>query len=409
MKAWNRLTVLVPALLLLLLLGLNGLLLQLRDETIPDEALVEINRMAKELEEGKQMKELASSEIQIELLELKKTSMQSYMDRSRTRSVLLPAKQKGSFYRFTYRVQRIPSSVFWIINTTLLGVILFVIYLLFYIRRQIIQPFHNMEAMATALKNRDFTYVLPQQKQRFFGKFVWAIDVMKEELRHHEEKETALMKEKQTMIASLSHDIKTPLSNIRLYTDAMKEHLYAEELICERLYENCDKIDQYVKEIMHTSNEELFDFDVLMEEVYLHDVEALLRREQERIELALISYEQSLCKDQLVYTDLTRLREVIGNIVDNAMKYGDGKWIHVSFCEEDHHSILKLENSGSYIEQSDAGAIFQSFYRGNNVNNHAGNGLGLYICKQLMQKMDGDIFMTQEQGSVSFHLVLGTV
>lgn len=409
MKAWNRLTVLVPALLLLLLLGLNGLLLQLRDETIPDEALVEINRMAKELEDGKQMKELASSEIQIELLELKKTSMQSYMDRSRTRSVLLPAKQEGSFYRFTYRVQRIPSSVFWIINTTLLGVILFVIYLLFYIRRQIIQPFHNMEAMATALKNRDFTYVLPQQKQRFFGKFVWAIDVMKEELRHHEEKETALMKEKQTMIASLSHDIKTPLSNIRLYTDAMKEHLYAEELICERLYENCDKIDQYVKEIMHTSNEELFDFDVLMEEVYLHDVEALLRREQERIELALISYEQAPCKDQLIFTDLIRLREVIGNVVDNAMKYGDGKWIHISFYEEDHHSILKIENSGSYIDQSDAGAIFQSFYRGNNVAGHAGNGLGLYICKQLMQKMDGDIFMTQEQGSVSFHLVLGTV
>lgn len=409
MKAWNRLTVLVPALLLLLLLGLNGLLLQLRDETIPDEALVEINRMAKELEEGKQMKELASSEIQIELLELKKTSMQSYMDRSRTRSVLLPAKQEGSFYRFTYRVQRIPSSVFWIINTILLGVILFVIYLLFYIRRQIIQPFHNMEAMATALKNRDFTYVLPQQKQRFFGKFVWAIDVMKEELRHHEEKETALMKEKQTMIASLSHDIKTPLSNIRLYTDAMKEHLYAEELICERLYENCDKIDQYVKEIMHTSNEDLFDFDVLMEEVYLHDVEALLRREQERIELALISYEQAPCKDQLIYTDLIRLREVIGNVVDNAMKYGDGKWIHISFYEEDHHSILKIGNSGSYIDQSDAGAIFQSFYRGNNVAGHAGNGLGLYICKQLMQKMDGDIFMTQEQGSVSFHLVLGTV
>lgn len=333
MKAWNRLTVLVPALLLLLLVGLNGLLLWLRDETIPDEALVEINRMAKELEKGKQMNELASSKIQVELLELKKTSMQSYMDRSRTRSVLLPAKQEGSFYRFTYRVQRIPSSIFWIINTTLLGVILLVVYLLFYIRRQIIQPFHNMEAMATALKNRDFTYELPQQKHRFFGKFIWAIDVMKEELRHHEEKETALMKEKQTMIASLSHDIKTPLSNIRLYTDAMKEHLYSEELICERLYENCDKIDQYVKEIMHTSNEDLFDFDVHMEEVYLHDVEVLLRREQERIELALISYEQSPCKDQLVYTDLTRLREVIGNIVDNAMKYGDGKWIHVSFYE----------------------------------------------------------------------------
>ena len=354
---------------------------------------------------------LLHQKVQVELLELKKTSMQSYMDRSRTRSVLLPAKQEGSFYRFTYRVQRIPSSIFWIINTTLLGVILLVVYLLFYIRRQIIQPFHNNGGYGNSFaKTENFTYELPQQKHRFFGKIhLGQLMMMKEELRHHEEKETALMKEKQTMIASLSHDIKTPLSNIRLYTDAMKEQLYSEELICERLYENCDKIDQYVKEIMHTSNEDLFDFDVHMEEVYLHDVEVLLRREQERIELALISYEQSPCKDQLVYTDLTRLREVIGNIVDNAMKYGDGKWIHVSFYEEDHHSILKLENSGSYIEQSDAGAIFQSFYRGNNVNSHAGNGLGLYICKQLMQKMDGDIFMTQEQGSVSFHLVLGTL
>ena len=409
MKAWSRLTWLVPAVLLLVLLVLNVVLLQLRDETIPDEALVDINRMARELENGTPMHELDQTDIQVALIDMKKTSIETYMDRSRTRAVLLPANQEGSFYRFTYRVQRIPSAIFWIINTTLLGVILFVIYLLFYIRRQIIQPFHNMETMATALKNRDFTYELPQQKQRFFGKFVWAIDVMKEELRHHEDREKKLKKDKQEMVASLSHDIKTPLSNLRLYTDAMREHLYPEELICERLYENCDKIDQYVKEIMRTSKEDLFDFHVHMEEVYLHEVEDLLKHEQERVELALVSYEQKPCKEHLIYTDLIRLREVISNVVDNALKYGDGKWIHVSFYEEDHHSILQIENSGMNIDKMDMNAVFQSFYRGSNATKHSGNGLGLYICKQLMQKMDGDIFMTQEEGSVSFHLVLGTL
>lgn len=409
MKAWSRLTWCVPIVLLLVLLGLNILLLQLRNETIPDEALVDINRMASELQAGKRISEVKKSDIQVELIDMKAASMHSYMDRSRTRIILLPADQEGNFYRFTYQVQRIPSSVFWIINTTLIIVILFIVYILLYIRKQIIQPFHNMEAMANALKNRDFTYELPQQKQRFFGKFVWAIDVMKEELRHHEEKETELMKEKQTMIASLSHDIKTPLSNIRLYTDAMKEHLYPEKLICARLYENCDKIDQYVEEIMHASNEDLFDFSVHMEEVYLHDVEELLKREKERIELALVAYEQQPCRNQLIYTDRIRLREVIGNVIDNALKYGDGKWIHVSFYEEDHHSILQIENSGQNIDKTDANAIFQSFYRGSNIANQKGNGLGLYICKQLMRKMDGDIFMTQKKGSVSFHLVLGTL
>ena len=131
MKAWSRLTWLIPAVLLLVLLVLNVVLLQLRDETIPDEALVDINRMARELENGTPMHELDQTDIQVALIDMKKTSIETYMDRSRTRAVLLPASKEGSFYRFTYRVQRIPSAVFWIITTTLLGVIMFVIYLLF--------------------------------------------------------------------------------------------------------------------------------------------------------------------------------------------------------------------------------------------------------------------------------------
>lgn len=91
MKAWSRLTWLVPTVLLLVLLVLNVVLLQLRDETIPDEALVDINRMARELENGTPMHELDQTDIQVALIDMKKTSIETYMDRSRTRAVLLPA------------------------------------------------------------------------------------------------------------------------------------------------------------------------------------------------------------------------------------------------------------------------------------------------------------------------------
>ena len=78
MKAWSRLTWLIPAVLLLVLLVLNVVLLQLRDETIPDEALVDINRMARELENGTPMHELDQTDIQVALIDMKKTSIETY-------------------------------------------------------------------------------------------------------------------------------------------------------------------------------------------------------------------------------------------------------------------------------------------------------------------------------------------
>lgn len=386
----------------------NFILDRIQKETWSNDQLIDINRMYQMLQQGTSIDKFNQDTIEIKLIDQKDLDLNIYLNQSKKRTVLLPANNH-QFYQFTYEIKRIPSSFIWSINIIFLLLLLLLCFVFFYIRNQIILPFHRMEEMAEALKNRNYTFELPEQKSRYFGKFVWAIDLLKEELRYHEEKELQLMKEKKTMIASLSHDIKTPLANIRLYTDALKEHLYTEQQIEERIYEHCDKIDQYIKDIINTSQEDLFDFNVTMQEVYLHDVFDILNKVKERMELARISYEQHLCKDGLIYTDLPRLTEVIHNVIDNAIKYGDGKWIHVLFYEEDHRHILKITNSGMPIDVKDTNAIFQSFYRGSNVEHQKGNGLGLYICKQLMKQMDGDIFLTQENNCVSFHLVLGTV
>ena len=78
--------------------------------------------------------------------------------------------------------------------------------------------------------------------------------------------------------------------------------------------------------------------------------------------------------------------------MENAIKYGDGKSISISFDEEEDCKLITVSNTGCTLEENEISNVFDSFYRGSNTANIQGNGLGLYIVKQLMKRMDGDAF-----------------
>lgn len=87
--------------------------------------------------------------------------------------------------------------------------------------------------------------------------------------------------------------------------------------------------------------------------------------------------------------------------MENAIKYGDGKSISISFDEEEDCKLIHIENSGTGLKEEELPNLFDSFYRGSNSHGVKGNGLGLYICKTLMRKMDGDIYAkNSKQGFV---------
>ncbi len=78
--------------------------------------------------------------------------------------------------------------------------------------------------------------------------------------------------------------------------------------------------------------------------------------------------------------------------MENAIKYGDGKEITISWGDEEDCKLIHIENTGNTLKEEELQNIFDSFYRGSNSWDIKGNGLGLYICKNLMRKMDGNIF-----------------
>ena len=94
----------------------------------------------------------------------------------------------------------------------------------------------------------------------------------------------------------------------------------------------------------------------------------------------------------LLKGDKNRMIEVLQNVMENAIKYGDGKSIRISFGEEEDCKLVHIENSGCNLKEEELPNLFDSFYRGSNSTGRKGSGLGLYICKTLMRKMDGEIF-----------------
>lgn len=301
----------------------------------------------------------------------------------------------GKLYRIEYLEDTEPVNQMLYINITLAVFSLFVLLVLFYIRHNILKPFVRITALPYELSKGNLTIPLKESKNRFFGKFLWGLDMLREKLEESKQAELELKKEKKTMLLSLSHDIKTPLSAIKLYSKALSNGIYKEPQKQQEVYENinakADEIEKLVAEIMRTETEDIIVFDVKSKEFYLSEVinniNQYYKDKLENTDFTIANY-----SDCMINGDEDRLTEVLQNIIENAIKYGDGKSISLDFSDEEDCRIITIKNSGCILPQSELTHIFDSFYRGSNVGSKSGNGLGLYICRHLTKAMGGDIF-----------------
>ena len=148
------------------------------------------------------------------------------------------------------------------------------------------------------------------------------------------------------------------------------------------------------------------DFDVRSGEFYLSEVMDEIE-DYYTDKLSVIGTEFIIEKysDCMLSGDPDRLVEVLQNIMENAVKYGDGRSISVSFSEEEDCRLITVANTGCTLPDEELPHIFDSFWRGSNSADKSGSGLGLYICRQLMLKMNGEIFAEQKDGEMHVTVV----
>lgn len=302
----------------------------------------------------------------------------------------------GKLYRIEYRTTQSYEALIYI-NSALLGMMFVTVIVFLYVYHKVLKPFHAMSNLSFELAKGNLSTPVKEEKSKLFGRFLWGMDMLREKLEDNKEKELEFQKDRKTLILSLSHDIKTPLSSIELYSKALAEDLYdtkdKKDEALQGIARNVKEIKGYVDEIVTASREDFLNLEVMEGEFYLSEViEATKVYYRDKLSVIHTEFNVDELAECLVKGDKNRLIEVLQNIMENAIKYGDGQSIHISFEDEEDCKLIHIKNSGCDLKEEELPNLFDSFYRGSNSHGVKGNGLGLYICKTLMRKMDGEVY-----------------
>lgn len=407
MKAFNRIFSLVIAIIVFVFIGANVLLVRssIGGNGRPDK--VEISRLVLEIEKsGLENIDLSACKYVTDIERLAGSEFYN------SDSDYVIREINGALYRFDYKIENSinKTNLLITVNAILALMAVVVLAVMIYVKLKIIKPFEQITDIPYELSKGNLTAPVKETKNRFFGRFIWGVDMLRENMEQQKQRELDLQRDKKMLLLSLSHDIKTPLSAIKLYSQALSRGLYEDRKkqleIAESINAKTDEIEEYVSQIITASREDFLSLDVNMGEFYLSELTAKIRQYyEEKLLLIKTDFSVGSYTDCLLKGDFDRSVEVLQNVIENAIKYGDGKSIAIGFSLEDDCILVSVENSGCSVTDAELTHIFDSFWRGENAKNKKGSGLGLYICRQLMHKMNGEIFAEINNDFISVTLV----
>lgn len=212
-------------------------------------------------------------------------------------------------------------------------------------------------------------------------------------------KNVAAEKEKiKELISDISHQTKTPIANILLYTDLLKEQeLNGQARICaEETAAQAEKLSFLIITLVKLSRLETGVFALLPVKTDLMPMlEKIYRQYQPKAEEKGLRFTLEPTEAQAVF-DEKWSAEAIGNIVDNAIKYTDSGFVTISVREYEMFCSVTVSDSGKGIAEEEQGRIFTRFYRSPSVSQKEGIGVGLYLAREIVNGCGGYIKVSSE-------------
>ena len=211
----------------------------------------------------------------------------------------------------------------------------------------------------------------------------------------------------QRLLSDISHQTKTPLANLRLYSSLLME----EELTprqreqAQVIFQQSEKLSFLIETLVKLSRLET---DVLAVTPKSQPLSPLLERaasqakaaaEQKGIALQLHLQQQAEMK---ALYDLRWTAEALGNLLDNAVKYTPpGGCIQVSATQYELFCRIDVHDNGIGIAEEEQAQIFGRFYRGRQAREQEGLGIGLYLAREIAQKQGGYLKLSSRPGQGS--------
>lgn len=230
------------------------------------------------------------------------------------------------------------------------------------------------------------------------------------------EQVTHLEEERKKMITNISHDLRTPLTSLLGYADAIRSDSSLSskerEKYIDIIVKKGHQLASLLQYFFELSKIEANDLPMHFTKVNLSEKvrEALASFYQEFTKVNIIPAFQLPDDDMYVWADSQSIERILNNLLSNAIRYGaEGKSVGIELREETDHVWVCVWNYGTGIDEKDIPYIFKRLYTGEASRNptFSGNGLGLTIVKKLIEKQHGEIFVNSRLGektTFSFYL-----
>lgn len=283
-------------------------------------------------------------------------------------------------------------------STLLFGIILLFLWMIGgFIYYRFLRPFSELQQFASNVAAGNLDFSLHMKKKNYFGAFTESFDLMREELESARRGEYEANQSKKELVASLSHDIKTPVSTIKAYCEILalksKEKDTLEKI---RIIDTkADMIDHLISDMFHATLEELSILKIQPKEELSTAIAEMF---EDVNHYGKIQFKARI-PECLICCDVLRLRQVIDNVVNNSYKYS-GTQIEVIPVLEDEALKIRIRDFGPGVKESELAFVCSKFYRGSNGESVNGSGLGLYLAKQFMDGMGGSLEVFNENGFV---------
>ena len=220
-----------------------------------------------------------------------------------------------------------------------------------------------------------------------------------------------LAKQQVTFVGQVSHEFKTPLTNITLYSEMLSEYLEDEAApipdYLQIISAESKRLTRLIQNVLtfnkpNNLNIKLVNLSLLIKQVYLTFKPILAAKS---LQLNLINLEN----DCIVNTDADSVMQILNNFLSNAEKYASkGKQVDLSLCRSGKQVVITVRDYGEGVATHLLKQIFKPFYRVSSsiTEGVSGTGIGLTIANQLAKQLQGEIKVVNQKPGIAFSLIL---
>ena len=258
--------------------------------------------------------------------------------------------------------------------------------------QRILEPVQELVRVTEEVAQGNYKVTAIKYHNDEIGQLVDAVNIMTKEI-------TRADQAKSEFISSISHELRTPLAAIKGWAETMQDMKDDIEVVEEGLSivsKETDRLIILVNDLLDFSRLQAHRIELKKEEFSISDLleniigQFTVRCQQEHIKMILLTDNQ----ENWVFADYNRLKQVLINIVDNAMKFTVGRpeaEIRISSQVLDDQIIVIIEDNGSGISPEDLQRVKEKFYKGS--SNKSGTGLGLSIASEIMELHGGKMLI----------------